>query len=141
MLCPTFVQYSAGFPKMMDIIGDNIFWVNQDDLVDEKDALAGILSSAEEIGKKFVDQQVYNALRSNDYRSILKKLAKKNFDLSFKKADIEKGLSEIEKKKFHNFFQRMKKIGLFRSGDEKGEYIFTSRLARLYVRFRSVGDS
>jgi hypothetical protein len=122
----------------MHIIGDNIFWVNQDSLVDQDDAISGILSAAEEIGKKFVDQQVLSALRSNDYRSILAKLAKENFDLSFKKGDIEKGLTESEKKKFHNFLQRMKKLGLLKAGDEKGEYIFTSRLARLYVRFKSI---
>lgn len=131
-------SYSAGFPKLMHIIGDNIFWVNQDSLVDAGDAISGILSAAEEIGKKFVDQQVLSALRSNDYRSILAKLAKENFDLSFKKGAIEKGLTESEKKKFHNFLQRMKKLGLLKAGDEKGEYIFTSRLARLYVRFKSI---
>ena len=131
-------RYSAGFPKLMHIIGDNIFWVNQDSLVDKDDAIRGILSAAEEIGKKFVDQQVLNALRSNDYRSILAKLAKENFDLSFKKGNIEKGLTDSEKKKFHNFLQRMKELGLFKAGDEQGEYIFTSRLARLYVRFKSI---
>jgi len=131
-------RYSAGFPKLMHIIGDNIFWVNQDSLVDEDDAIRGILSAAEEIGKKFVDQQVLNALRSNDYRSILAKLAKENFDLSFKKGNIEKGLTDSEKKKFHNFLQRMKELGLFKAGEEQGEYVFTSRLARLYVRFKSI---
>ena len=131
-------RYSAGFPKLMHIIGDNIFWIDQDGLIDESDAAQGVLASAEDIGKRFVDPQVYRALKSDDYRSILNKLAKENFDLSFKKSDIEKGLLETEKKKFHNFLQRMKKLGLFRSGEAKGEYIFTSRLARLYVRLKSV---
>src|SRR3989338_395556 len=131
-------RYSAGFPKLMHIVGDNILWLNNDSLVDKDDAIAGIVAAAEEIGKKFVDQQVYNALRSSDYRSILTKLAKEDFDLSFRKGNIEKGLSDSERKKFHNFLQRMKKLGLFKSGDEKGEYIFTNRLARLYIRFKSL---
>ncbi len=131
-------RYSAGFPKLMHIVGDSTFWLNNDKIVDIEDATAGIIEAAEEIGKKFVDQQVYNALRSIDYRSILTKLAKVDFDLSFKKGTIEKGLSDSERKKFHNFLQRMKKLGLFKSGDEKGEYIFTNRLARLYIRFKSL---
>ena len=131
-------DYSAGFPKLMHIIGDNIFWVNQDVSVDMDDAIKGVLSAAEEIGKKFVDQQVLKALYSSDYRSILTKLAKEDFDLSFKKSNIEKGLSESERKKFHNFLQRMKKLGLLKSGEEYGEYIFTNRLARLYIRFKSI---
>lgn len=131
-------RYSAGFPKLMHMVGDSTFWLNNDTLVDRNDATAGIIEAAEEIGKKFVDQQVYNALRSTDYRSILTKLAKEDFDLSFRKGNIERGLSDSERKKFHNFLQRMKKLGLFKSGDEKGEYIFTNRLARLYMRFKSL---
>ena len=133
-------RYSAGFPKLMHIIGDNIFWTDQDGIVSHEDALTGILSSAGDIGRKFVDPQVYAALHSKDYHSILSKLAKEKFDLSFKKSDMEKGLSETEKKKFNNFLQRMKKLGLFKPGDIKGEYIFTSRLARLYVRLKSVDN-
>ena len=128
--------YSAGFPKLMHIIGDNVFWKNQDATVDYDDAVNGTISAAEEVGSKFVDQQVLKALRSSDYHSILKKLSRADFDLSFFKRDIEKGLSESEKKKFHNFLQRMKKLGLFRPGETRGEYVFTNRLARLYIRLK-----
>jgi hypothetical protein len=34
--------------------------------------------AADEVGKKYVDQQVYKALRSKDYHSILAKIAKLN---------------------------------------------------------------
>jgi len=133
-------RYSAGYPKLMHIVGDAAFWLNNDTLIDKNDATAGIIEAAGEIGKKFVDQQIYTALHSSDYRSILAKLAKEKFDLSFRKGDIEKGLSESERKKFHNFLQRMKKLGLLKSGEEHGEYIFTNRLARLYIRFKSLED-
>jgi len=131
-------HYSAGFPKLMHIIGDATFWLDNDAVIDKKDAVKGILIAAEEIGKKFVDQQVYKALRSKDYHSILMKLGKEKFDLAFKKSEIEKKLSSSEKKKFHNFLQRMKKLKVLKSGEERGEYVFTNRLVRLYVLLNSL---
>jgi hypothetical protein len=120
-------EYSAGFPKIM-----------QDNFIDKKDAFTGILVAADEIGRKLVDHQIYNALRSKDYHSILSKLGKSKFDLSFKKTIIEKGLTEAEKKKFNNFLQRMKKLNAIKSGGERGEYTFNSRLVRLYIFLKSL---
>jgi len=131
-------HYSAGFPKLMHIIGDATFWLDNDGVIGRDDAIKGILMAAEEIGKKFVDQQVYRALRSKDYHSILMKLGQEKFDLSFKKADIKKKLSPSEKKKFNNFLQRMKKLKVLKSGEEQGEYVFTNRLIRLYILLSSL---
>ena len=131
-------RYSAGFPKIMHIIGDAVFWVDQDNIIDREDAFKGILIATEDIGKKFVDQQVYDALYSRDYHSILTKLGKEKFDLSFQKSSIEQGLSEKEKSKFNNFLQRMKKLKVLKSGEERGEYIFNSRLVRFYIFLKSL---
>jgi hypothetical protein len=133
--------YSAGFPKFMHPIGDAIFWIDKDGIVDEDDAINGIFIATEEIGKKFVDQQVYKALKSKDYHMILSKLGKMNLAPSFKKNEIEKQipLSTNEKRKFNNFLQRMKKLNVLKSGDERGEYIFNSHLVRLYILLNSVG--
>ena len=127
-------RYSAGFPKIMHVIGDAVFWLDKDNNIDKDDAVSGVVLAAEEIGKKFVDQQIYKALHSGDYHSILTKLGKEDFALVFKKSNIEKGLSVVEKKKFNNFLQRMKKLKVLRSAKELGEYEFTSRLVRLYIR-------
>ncbi len=131
-------NYSAGFPKIMHMIGDVVFWIDKDNIVSADDAINGVLIAADEVGKKFVDQQVYKALRSKDYHSILAKLGKGDIDLSFQKSAIEEGLSDIEKRKFNNFLQRMKKLKVLKSGDERGEYIFNSRLVRLYIRLTSL---
>src|SRR3990172_4627619 len=66
------------------------------------------------------------------------KMSKLPFDLSFQKTDLEKGLSDSEKKKYNNFLQRMKKLNVLRSGDIQGEYIFNSRLVRLYIVLNSI---
>lgn len=133
-----FVKFSAGFPKIMHVIGDIVFWMDTDNTIDEHDAIQGIFNAAEEIGKKFVDQQVYRALRSKDYHSILKKLSKENVDISFHKSLLEKGLSATERKKLNNFLQRMKKLNVLKSGEERGEYVFNSRLVLLYFKLKSL---
>lgn len=136
---------SAGFPKIMHLIGDAIFWIDQDKIVDREDSLKGLTIAIEDIGKKFVDQQVYKALRSKDYHSILTKLGKVQFDSfskvqsdSFSKEVIEKTLNDKEKKKFNNFLHRMKRLNVLRSGDERGEYIFNHRLVQLYIALNSI---
>lgn len=133
-------HYSAGFPKIMHIIGDNVFWGNKDGIVDKDDALRSVVASAEEIGRKFVDQQLYKALKSQEYHSILKKIGTERFDLSFNIKEIEKGLSDTEQRKFNNFLQKMKRLNVLKSGDERGEYIFNNRLVRLYIFMRSVQE-
>ncbi len=136
----TMVRYSGGYPKLMHIIGDAAFWIDRDGIVDKDDANSAVVAAAEDVGRKFVDQQVYQALRSNDYRSILKKLGTAQFDLVFHKSQIATGLTEGQSKKLNNFLQKMKKLHVIKAGDNRGEYIFTNRLARLYILLRSLPD-
>jgi hypothetical protein len=126
-------HYSAGFPKIMHTIGEEVFFINTDNVIDKKDTMAGIFRAAESIGRKFIDQQVLRALKSQDYHSILAKMAKGKFDLAFKKTSLEKELTESERKKFNNFLQKMKKLQVLKSGEEMGEYVFNSRLVKLYM--------
>jgi hypothetical protein len=130
------VHYSAGFPKIMHLVGDAAYWIDRDGEVDEEDATSAVIAAADEVGKKYVDQQVYKALHSKDYLSILDKLGQLNFDsdsMSFMKADLVAGLTETEKKKVNNFLQKMKALKVLRSGDVAGEYVFNVRMVRLYI--------
>lgn len=129
---------SAGFPKIMHLVGDNAFWVDQDAVISEDDAVLAVVNAAEDVGKKYVDQQVYRALRSKDYPSILKKIAGTGSLDSFFKKDIEKGLTDTEKKKFNNFLQRMKELRVLRSGEASGEYVFIMRMVQIYIRLQEV---
>jgi hypothetical protein len=65
------IRFSAGFPKIMHLIGDWAYWTDQDQRIDVDDAIEAVVDAAEDFGKKYVDQQVLAALRSIDYRSIL----------------------------------------------------------------------
>jgi hypothetical protein len=137
----TLTHYSAGFPKIMHLVGDSVYWLDQDGIVDAADATLGVFMAADEVGKKYVDQQVYKALRSADYHSILKKIAKLGPDrMSFTKAEVAVGLNETEKRKFNNFLQKMKTLKVLRSGDVQGEYVFTMRMVRLYIWLQSTAE-
>lgn len=130
--------FSAGFPKIMHLLGDAAYWIDSDGIVDEDDVFDATFVAAEEVGKKYVDQQVYRALRSPDYHSILAKIVKLSpADMSFTKSAVVAGLTESEKKKLNNFLQRMKKLKVIRSGDETGEYVFNLRMVKLYIWLQS----
>lgn len=131
-------RYSGGLPKLMHLLGDAAFWIAASEEVSKEVALNAVLAAAEDVGRKFVDPQVYRALRSKDSQRILAKLAGFKFDLTFKKADVARGLGAEESRKFTNFLQRMKKLGVLVPGEERGEYSFRDRLTRLYLALQAV---
>jgi hypothetical protein len=132
-------RYSAGFPKIMHLVGDAAYWIDRDGVIDANDARDAVLDAADEVGRKYVDQQVYKALRSEDYHSILDKIAGLGSDrMSFRKAEVASNLTETEKKKFNNFLQKMKSLKVLKSGDVQGEYIFNVRMVRLYIWLQSL---
>jgi hypothetical protein len=82
--------YSAGFPKIMHLLGDAAYWLDKDGVIDKDDALQAVIMAADEVGKKYVDQQVYKALRSKAYHSILSKIAKlAPSSMSFTKSEVD----------------------------------------------------
>lgn len=127
---PVLTEFSAGFPKVMHLIGDWAYWTDQDLVVDQDDAITAVVEAADDFGRKYVDHQVLAALRSQDYRSILSKITD---DTRFLKHEVEQDLDESERKKFNNFLQKMKTLNVLRSGDVKGEYLFNMGLVRLYL--------
>lgn len=132
---------SGGLPKLMHMIGDAAFWIVENKIINMETALKAVVNATGEVGRKFLDQQVYKALQSKDYHNILKKIAKrKSIDSVFKKSDIDKELNESEKKKFNNFIQRMKKLNVIVQGDQKGEYVFRDRLTRMYCFMKAKED-
>lgn len=131
-------RYSAGFPKIMHLIGDAAFWQDRDGVIDHQDAMEAVYMAADEVGKKYVDQQVYRALKSSDYHSILAKIAKMGpASMSFTKAQVARDLTADETRKFNNFVQKMKRLKVIRSGEVKGEWVFNSRMERLYIWLQS----
>lgn len=132
------ITYSAGFPKIMHVVGDEAYYLDSDGNLDYAEAMDAVVNAAEEVGRKYVDQQVYKALRSLDYQSILQKIASLGpTGDGFFKRDVADGLTPAELKKLGNFLQRMKKLNVIRSGDSSGEYIFNVQMIRLYIWLKS----
>lgn len=131
-------EYAAGFPKIMHLIGNAAYWLDRDGVIDRAEALRAVLLAADEVGKRYVDQQVYAALRSLDYRSILAKIGKLGpTSMTFRKSEVRQGLSPTEAGKFDNFLVKMKKLGVLRSGAVLGEYVFNVRMVRFYLWLNS----
>jgi hypothetical protein len=134
-------HFAAGFPKIMQLIGNAAYWLDRDGRVDAVDALGALAIAADEVGKRYVNQQVYAALHSADYRSILAKIAKSvGIGDNFMKRDIEKGLTEAEKRKFSNFLEKMRRLKVLRRGDVAGKYIFNMRMVPWYIYTRTVRE-
>ncbi len=131
-------DYAAGFPKVMHLIGNAAYWLDRDGRIDTADARAAVVAAAEEVGKRYVNQQVYAALHSPDYRSTLAKIGRMGLTMTFVKRDVEKGLTEAAKRKFNNFLQKMKRLKVLRSGDVQGEYVFNIRMVRFYIWLQSI---
>ncbi|MBF0291249.1 MAG: ATP-binding protein [Nitrospinae bacterium] len=133
------IEHSSGMPKIMHEIGDAAFWTDTDGVIDRLDTFSALKVAAEAIGKKYVDQQVYNAIKSKDYHSILNKIAEITsfVSVTFKKTDVLSTLTETEKGKFNNFLTKMRELNVIKPGGNRGEYMFTVRMVHLYILMQS----
>jgi len=131
------VDFSGGFPMLMHEIGDAVFWQDTDCLVDYDDAGDGILVAAKNVGKKYLDPQVYRTIGSETYRSILRKMGQFPLGKLQRKLILEK-MTETEQKTFDNFLKKMKHLGMICDTEVRGEYAFTNLLYQLYVHLESL---
>ena len=143
------VHSSSGLPILMHEIGDATFWIDSDGIIDSIDALNGVFAAAEQVGKKYLDPKVYRAVRSERYRSILRRFGDLQIISSeFRKKDVEAKLTDTEKKVFHNFLRKMRDLGVIESDVEKGKgaYRFVNEIYPIYIgmeseRFKSVRNN
>ena len=102
--------------------------------ISERDAINGIFSAAQNIGRKYLDPKVYRAIRSERYRSILRKLGEKPLT-HFQKSRIEEKLNKSEKGVFNNFLRKMRELGIISPDIERGRghYRFVNDLYPIYI--------
>jgi len=131
------VKYSSGLPIMMHEIGDATFWTDTDGVIDEDDAVKGVLAAAQNVGRKYLDPKVYRAIRSQGYMAILRKLGKREISISryFKKRELVAKLNASEKRVLTNFLRRMRELGVIEPDIEggTGSYKFVNDIYPIYI--------
>ncbi len=129
----TMTDLSGGLPVLAHEIGDAVWRVAEGPQVRLADARKGVLEAAEIIGRKLLEPQVLRAIRSERYRSVLRRLATSPPTFAFRRADLLKTLTAEEKKVFDNFLNRMYRLGVLVPDPERGPgaYQFSNRLHAL----------
>mgnify|MGYP001774136757 CR=1 FL=1 len=120
------VRASGGFPALMHEIGDAVFWADSDNFIDLTDAIHGLFAAAQQVGRKYLDRQVYEALRSEKYRELLRRCARMAFrspDRIIRRRDLAGA---------DNFLKRMVELSVLQRV-KSGEYRFTNELYMLYA--------
>ena len=127
------VSFSEGIPLMMQEIGDSVYWEVEGNIVNKEYAIKGIIEAGRLIGKRQIKPVMDKSIRSENYESILMKLAENSVD-SFKRSDFENFLSTSEKKVFAKFLQRATELNILESvgRDKSGRYKFSNRLYLVY---------
>jgi energy-coupling factor transporter ATP-binding protein EcfA2 len=133
------VFYSSGLPILMHEIGDATFWTDTDGVIDKEDAEKGILVAAQKVGEKYLDPKVYRAIRSQRYKSILRKLGEMKIPRTFKKKDVESQLDPGERRVFHNFLIKLRGSGVIEieRDEERGTYRFVNEIYPIYIWMES----
>ncbi len=128
-------KFTGGLPVLAHEIGDAVFQYDNDNHIDEDDALAGVIQAADIVGRKYMETQVFTSIRSTAYRELLKKIVHSPLQEAFSKADIAGKLSASEEKKLANFLNRMVALNVLQREKELGAgwYKFRTRLHCLYL--------
>jgi hypothetical protein len=133
------VQYTGGLPVLAHEIGDAVWREASSTAITGGDVWVGIINAAEVVGRKLLEPQVFQALRSDRYRSILRKMADQPMELQFRRQDLIARLSSDEQKVMDNFIRRMKDLGALVSDEQtgRGGYRFLNQLHALYFWMES----
>ena len=135
---PILTRYSGGLPVLLHEVGDAVYWEDSDSCIDRDDAIKGIFHAAENVGRKYLDRQVYQALRSETYHSILRIMGKLPLEAKFRRKELVKEMSDSECRNFDNFRRRMEELGVLAKEEVRGEYRFSNELFRLYVMIEAL---
>ena len=133
-------RYSGGYPVLMHELGDAVFKIDTDGVIDRDDTLQGIIQAAQIIGAKYIEPNISAAIRSEHYQGILHKIAEGSVESKFTRKNVSSRLNNEEIKVFDNFLRRMEKLGLIRKDREHGagSYEFTSELHYLFFWLQTV---
>jgi len=133
------VQLSGGYPMLMHEVGDAVFWQDKDDHIDESDAVQGITEAARNVGRKYIGTQVASVFRNKIYSSILLRMGEKlPIGATFNRQELLKvNAPENERRNLDNFLNKIKRLGIMKDAEVRGEYTFVNPLYHLYVWYEA----
>lgn len=131
------VRYTGGLPVLAHEIGDAV-WRNAHDLdINRREVAGGIITAAEVIGSKLLEPSILQALQSERYRSILRKIAEEP-RMHFRRSEVLARLEHEGQRVLDSFLRRMKELGAIEADPEtRGGYRFPNRLHALYFFMES----
>ena len=128
----TLVRFSGGLPVLAHEIGAAVWRSAATPHFTDAEVSRGIAEAADLVGRKFLERQMLQAIRSERYRSILRRIADEK-PLGFHRADLMKRLPGREQRVLDAFLRRMKKLGaLVEDPESPGGYRFPSLLYAVY---------
>jgi hypothetical protein len=131
------VRFTGGLPVLAHEIGDAVWRTAQSLNINAREVTQGISIAAEIIGRKLLEPQIFSAIQSERYRSILRKIAGEP-QMYFRRAELVENLTEKEVNVVDNFLRRMKQLGAIETiADVKGGYRFPNLLHALYFWLES----
>lgn len=132
------IRFANGLPVFAHELGDALWRIAPRPKIRKNDVKKSILRAAAVIGERWIEPQIFSAIRSERYRSILRKIAADHPKMQFRKADLVKKLNQEETKALANFLQRMEGLGaLKRDPETQGGYQFLSPLHALYFHLEA----
>ena len=133
------VRYSSGLPVMMQEIGEAVFWEDRNSAVDIGDALEGVISATVNVGRKYLNPNVYDALGSERYQTIIGKLAGDSKQQRFTRRQVADRLTSEEVKAFDNFLRKLRELGVIEADPQggRGAYRYTNQIFPVYMWLES----
>ena len=132
------VRYTGGLPVLAHEIGDAVWSTARSPTIAGHEVRLGIIRAAGIVSRKLLEPQIIQALQSDRYRSILRKMADSPQRMAFRRGELTARLAEDERRVLDNFLRRMRSLGALEIDTEvRGGYRFPNRLHALYFWMES----
>ena len=132
------VRYTGGLPVLAHEIGDAVWHSARAQTIEHHEVVRGVVRAAEIIGRKLLEPQIFRAIQSDRYRSILRKMADEPSRMRFHRGELAARLTQEERRVLDNFLRRMRNLGALQIDPEvRGGYRFPNRLHALYFWMES----
>lgn len=130
-------RFTGGLPVLAHEIGDAVWREARRPEISSREVSAGIWTAAEVIGRKLLEPRIFGAIRSERYRSILRKMSDEP-RMHFRRSELVGRLTGDEKRVMDNFLRRMKDLGALETDPGvRGGYRFPNLLHMLYFWMES----